>query len=370
MKWKEGYHAIAAVNKRNIKLLLRQKQFLVAPFIMPIVVMILTALIMGAGGDDWPVGLVNESDSEESQEFIETLETAHSNITPYFSIMEMDYEEASTAVQDGRLQMLIRIPENFQQAETVYTETFNINTDMMKNVRLRLEHSILDQLENNNELIAAPELITEKEEDVWRESFIAGSSVLLALMFTATITAANLFAFDIENRTQKEISLTPLNNIFGGIGTILTSILMAIVASISTMIVGMLVFRLEPQNLLTIYIGIIPALIACSILGIIIAHLLKRYRVIQPIIIVTFMATFFGAGGYNSVAGLPPIARAFSEVWGFSYIFEWFNPVLHNFSSGLNISQYVILIAVACVFIALLPIVYKRELLAKSSAGQ
>jgi len=370
MKWKTGYHAIAAVNKRNIKLLLRQKQFLVAPFVMPIVVMILTALIMGAGGDDWPVALVNESDSEESHEFIENLETTHSNITPYFSIMEMDHEEARAAVKAGRLQMLIRIPDNFQQSQTVYKETFNINTDMMKNVRLRLEHTVLNQLADNNELIATPELITEKEEDVWRESFIAGSSFFLALMFTATITAANLFAFDIENRTQKEISLTPLNNIFGGVGTILTSILMAFATSISTVIVGMFVFRLEPHNLLTIYIGIIPALIACSILGIIIAHLLRRYRVIQPVIIVTFMATFFGAGGYNSVAGLPPIARAFSEVWGFSYIFEWFNPVLHNFSNGLNVSQYVILIAIACFFIALLPIIYNRELLAKNSAGQ
>src|SRR5699024_5702457 len=291
-------------------------------------------------------------------------------ITPYFSIREMENEQASDAVKKGRLQMLIRIPDDFVQSQTVYTETFNINTDMMKNVRLRLEHTVLKQLEKNNVLHAAPELVLEKKEDVWRESFIAGSSVLLALMFTATITAANLFAFDLENRTQKEISLTPLNNIYGGLGTILTSTLMAFAASISTMIVGMLVFRLEPQNLLTIFIGIIPALIACSILGIIIAHLLKRYRVIQPIIIVTFMATFFGAGGYSSVAGLPPIARTFSEVWGFSYIFEWFNPVMHDFSNGLNVSQYVILIAIACFFIALLPIIYNRELLAKNSAGQ
>src|SRR5690625_1689379 len=172
MKWKTWFYAISAVNRRNIKLLLRQKQFLVAPFLMPVVVMILTALIMGAGGDDWPVGLVNESDSVESQEFIESLETVHSNITPYFSIMEMEHEEASTAVKNGRLQMLIRIPDNFQESQTVFTETFNINTDMMKNVRLRLEETVLNQLENNNELIAAPELITEKEEDVWRESFI------------------------------------------------------------------------------------------------------------------------------------------------------------------------------------------------------
>lgn len=104
---------------------------------MAVVVMILTALIMGAGGDAWPVGLVNDSDSVESQEFIENLDTVHSNITPYFSIMELEHEEASAAVKDGRLQMLIRIPDDFQQSQTVYTETFNINTDMMKNVRLR-----------------------------------------------------------------------------------------------------------------------------------------------------------------------------------------------------------------------------------------
>lgn len=370
MKWKTWYYAISAVNGRNIKLLLRQKQFLVAPFLMPVVVMILTALIMGAGGDDWPVGLVNESDSVESQEFIETLESTHSNITPYFSIREMEYGQASNAVKAGRLQMLIRIPDDFQQNQTVYTETFNINTDMMKNVRLRLEHAVLNQLEEKNELQAAPELITVKEEDVWRESFIAGSTVLLALMFTATITAANLFAFDIENRTQKEMSLTPLNNLLGGVGIILTSVFMAFISGMFTMLVGMIAFRLEPENLWTIFIGIIPALITCAILGIMIAHLLKRYRVIQPIIIVTFMATFFGAGGYSSVAGLPPIARSFSEIWAFSYIFEWFNPVLHNFSSGLDATQYIALLAATLVFMTILPIIYKRELFAKNSGGQ
>lgn len=370
MKWTTGYYAISAVNRRNIKLLLRQKQFLVAPFLMPVVVMILTALIMGAGGDDWPVGLVNESNTMESQEFVETLKKTHSNITPYFSIKEMEYEQASDAVKKGRLQMLIRIPNDFQQSQTVYTETFNINTDMMKNVRLRLEHAVLDQLEKNNELQASQKLITVKEEDVWRESFIAGSTVLLALMFTATITAANLFAFDIENRTQKEMSLTPLNNLFGGIGIILTSIFMACISGMFSLLVGMLAFRLEAANLWTIFIGMIPALIICAILGMLIAHVLKRYRVIQPIIIVTFMATFFGAGGYSSVAGLPPIARSFSEVWIFSYIFEWFNPILHNFNSGLSITQYLALIVATFFFIAILPIIYKRERLAKNSGGQ
>src|SRR5699024_12567284 len=101
MKWKTWFYAISAVNKRNIKLLLRQKQFLVAPFLMPVVVMILTALIMGAGGDDWPVGLVNESDSVESKDFIETLDTVHSNITTYFSIRLFVYVIAIDDLKKG-----------------------------------------------------------------------------------------------------------------------------------------------------------------------------------------------------------------------------------------------------------------------------
>lgn len=370
MTWKTWFYAISAINRRNIKLLLRQKQFLVAPFIMPVVIMILTALIMGAGGDDWPVGFVNESDSEESKEFIQTLESVHSNITPYFSIKEMEYEQASNLVKEGRLQMLIRIPDDFAASNTVYTETFNINTDMMKNVRLRLEHAALKHHEINNELHAAPELITEKKEDVWREAFIAGSTVLLALMFTATLTAANLFSFDIENRTEKEISLSPLSNVLSGIGIIITSALLALASAISTLLVGMFAFGLEPNHLFMILIGVIPVLIACAILGIVIAHFLRRYQVIQPMIIVTFMATFFGAGGYSSVASLPPSARAFSEVWGFSYVFEWFNPILHNFSHGLDPVQYIILIGTALILLTLLPIIYKRELLTKSSGGQ
>src|SRR5690625_537414 len=179
----------------------------------------------------------------------------------------MENEQASDAVKEGRLQMLIRIPDDFGQSQTVYTETFNINTDMMKNVRLRLEHTVLKQLEKNNVLHAAPELVLEKKDDVWRESFIAGSSILLALMFSATITAVNLFAFDIENRTEKEISLTPLSNIYSGIGIIISSVLLAFISVISTLFVGMFAFRLEPENLLMIFIGIIPVLITCAIIG-------------------------------------------------------------------------------------------------------
>src|SRR5690625_7587627 len=100
-------------------------------------------------------------------------------------------------------------------------------------------------------------------------------------MFSATITAANLFAFDIENRTEKEISLTPLSNIYSGIVIITSSVLLAFVLAISTLFVGMFAFILEFEILLMIVIGIIPVLIICVVIGIMIVHFILRYGFIQ-----------------------------------------------------------------------------------------
>ncbi|EPN9637049.1 hypothetical protein ACT476_002718 [Enterococcus faecium] len=58
------------------------------------------------------------------------------------------------------------------------------------------------------------------------------------------------------------------------------------------------------------------------------------------------------------------------QSYGLSYIFEWFNPILHNFSGGLDVVQHVFLVVATLIFIASLPIVYKRELLVKNSEGQ
>ncbi|MGW8957033.1 ABC transporter permease [Paenibacillus sp. NPDC055715] len=364
--------AIWGIHTRNLKILSRQKQLVVAPVLLPIILMFLTAVIMGAGGDQWPVGLIDESYNAESQTLVKSIKSSHSNITPYYNVVETKLEKARESVREGRLQLLIRIPKDYDQSRTVYIETFNINSDMMKNVRLRLEHSILDELKQSQKLQIIPNLITDKPKDIWRVSYIAGSCLLLSLFLGAVIIAANLFAFERENRTKKEILLTPLPLWSAGIGNIITAVIAATVCSIPSLLLAFFAFKMEFHvlNLLMIYGMMIPVMMFCASIGLFIAYLLKNYRVLQPVIIVTSIATFFGTGGFAGVSVLPEGAQIFSKYWIFSRIFEWFNPVLHGFTDRFTAWQVTIILLVTLLGILLIPVTYKLTARKQLSGGQ
>lgn len=364
--------AIWGIHTRNLKILSRHKQLVIAPVVLPVIFMFLTAVIMGAGGDQWPVGLIDESHNAESQALVKSIKSSHSNITPYYNVVETKLEKARKSVREGRLQLLIRIPKDYAKTKTVYIETFNTNSDMMKNVRLRLEHSILDELKLSQKLQTIPNLITEKPKDVWRVSYIAGSCLLLSLFLGAIIVAANLFAFERENRTKKEILLTPLPLWSAGIGNIITALITAIICSIPSLFLAVFAFKMEFNllHLALVYGMMIPVMIICANIGLFISYLLINYRVLQPVIIVTSIATFFGAGGFAGVSVLPEGAQIFSKYWIFSRIFEWFNPVLHGFADKFTAWQISIIICIMSLSILLIPVTYKLDARNQLSGGQ
>ncbi|HLQ72224.1 MAG TPA: ABC transporter permease [Bacillota bacterium] len=369
MGFKAWYYAVLAIYKRNLKLLRRQKQLLVAPFLLPIVVLILVSTIMG-GSDDWAIGLMDKSDTDSSHALVDSLGDIHSKIAPYFTVVETDPVKAESAVREGRLQMAITIPEDFDDTNKVYTETYNINTDMMKNVKLRLEHGLLKEMDDRGDLKMKTKLQTEKPYAIPRSAYFAGSAILLSLMLSATIVAANLFSFDRENRTRKEILLTPVNLHAAGYGIMLASGTVAILASIPTLLLGVFAFKLELNHVIQVYAVMIPVIVMCATLGMIIAHYLKHFHVIQPIIIITFIGTFFATGGFAEISMLPPIARGFSDFWLFSYVFEWLNPLIHGFNTHLRVLQYGLLILAGIIGVFIIPFIYNREQRSNISGGQ
>jgi ABC-2 type transport system permease protein len=319
---------------------------------------------MAWGGDDWRIGFVDLSHSSKSASFTESLINSRSQITPYFKIVESDLMRGRDAVRAGTIQMLVVIPADFEKTKQVNIETFNINSDAMKNVRLRIENVVIENLNKSGELVVAPDLTKDYPGELWRSAYIGGSCVLLALFLGALMLGANLFAFDYENRTRKEISLSPLHPSVFAFGIIFTSSIVSLVLSIPALLLAVYLFRMTVHvpNLTIVYIAIIPVLVACSSLGMLLAKLCKSYRIIQPIIILSSVATFCGAGGFVAVNMLPPAARTFAGVWLASNIFEWFNPVLHNFSSGFSVSQYVMIAVVGLAGILLASLIpWNRE---------
>jgi ABC-2 type transport system permease protein len=342
------WNGVWGTHRRNVRLLVRQRQLLVAPLVVPLVMMILTTVITAWGGDDWRVGLVNLSSDRRGAEYAESIRRSRSEITPYFKVVESDLKRGREAVRAGTLQMLIIVPEDFRQSREVLIETFNINSDAMKNVRLRIENSTVENLKKEGRLSILPKLVKDYPGETWRAAYIGGSCILLSLFLGALMISANLYVYDYENRTRKEVALSPLHPSTLAFGILVTSILMSIILSLPALLLaaGLFRFQVHLPSLLLVYLMMVPILIACAALGTLLGRLCKSYRIVQPVVILSSVATFCGAGGFVAVNMLPPAARVFADIWVFSFIFEWFNPVIHGFQEGFAFSQYAVVTAV------------------------
>jgi ABC-2 type transport system permease protein len=326
------WQAILAIHNRNMKILIRQKQMLIQPIIVPLVLLFLMVVIFGGGGDNWPVAIVDESNSVESQGLMEAFKNSESNITPYFDLIKMNSYEAEKKVSEGRLHLFIKIPDDFVESKNIELKTYNINSDAMKNVRLRVEHTLNNYLEQQGELKVTSQRLTEQPNDVWRSAFYGGSSVLLTLFLGSMIIAANLHAFEYENRTVKAIILTPTGSIMAGFGIILTSVYVSLIISLIPLTLSILFlhFDFHLYNILLVYLSIVPLLIGCAGIGLLLGACFKQYRVLQPLIILIAIGTYIIGGGFAGVNMLIPLAQQIADIWVFSVIFEWFNPVLQT----------------------------------------
>lgn len=342
---------VLAITGRNLTLLRRRKDLLAQAVLVPIVLLTLCALIFGAGGDDWPVAVVDNSHSPQSTALIQSINDTKSRITPYFRIIQTDPAKADKMIGKGRLQLSIEIPADFATSHQVHISTYNINSDATKNLRLRVDDALNNYDNRSGNMQAAVDLRTVKRDDIPRTEFIAGSVLLLALFFGAALLAANLFAIEVEGRTTKEILMSPVGPGGAAVGAMLAGTLGAFGTTLPTYLIARYAFGLTPPwgafGLVLLFM--IPLMFACAALGVVLAHLLRLHRTIQPLVILTGIATFFAAGGFVSVPGLPPIARTFAEFWPFSRIFQWNNPVLYRFADHFPAQQWGWAVAIAAV---------------------
>lgn len=320
-----------AVAVKDFKQWARDKQALVGPMLMPLVVGLLSTILFGFGGDQWNIGLVNNGQGEHAAAFENEIRTLESNISPYFTVVTTDPAEADRLVRQGRLQLVVTIPDfdtdiDAGRVPELRTQVFNINTDMMKNARLRLDRALLDYAAEHRPDLApvTVDQHTTLAEDVWRRAFIGMGALILALMVGAALNTAIIVAREWEHATTKEIRLAPDGHqpVFWGkvtAGLVAGSLNTLVTAAFAVLLFGV---RLPWDRLpLLLLIGGLAA-IACAGLGVAIGAWLRDYRAVQPLLIITFAGTFFASGGFTSLATLPPAVRAFNQWWPPAYVFD------------------------------------------------
>lgn len=354
--------AFFAAHVRNMTLLRRQRTLLLQALIVPVAMLILSTMVYGGVGDSYPVALVNRSDSEQAEQLGQRIRTAHSDIGPWFDIVETDYQQARSDLEWGRLNMMIVIPPDYPDRHQVELHQYNVNSDAMKNTdgRMQLVLNQVDVPGQNADI--GNEILRERPDDVPRAAYLGGSSVLLALFFGAMLVAANLFLLEREGGTRKEVLLTPLHPAVVGFANVLSASVVAVVLSLIPLGLSYWItdFGVGIGHVLLMYLAMLPVMIACAGLGVFASHWLRVFRAAQPVFTLGAIMTFFVAGGFTMVAFLQPVARGFSEWWPFSRIFTWLNPFLHGFAS-LSMAQVALLCGAAALGLVLVWSAYALE---------
>ncbi|MFC4554007.1 ABC transporter permease [Georgenia faecalis] len=323
--------AALAVVVRNLRIAGRRADLVVQAVAVPVVVLGLASIIFGAS-DAWPVGVVDESDTPQSRMVVRALEDTRGATGPYFRSITDDQEHAERLLHEGRLHLVVTIPDDFPVHHQIETSTYNINTDAMKNVRLRVTTAanLHDQLTAADGVTAY--LDKARAQDVSRTAFMGGSAVVLALLLGAALLSANLYALESEHRTRKEIALSPLGASQAATGAALAGWLLSFLAAVPTALLA-LAFgtRATLPDLAQTLLIVLPAGLVAAGLGVLIAVGLRTHRLIQPTLILLALGSYFAGGGFIPVPALPPLARTIAAGWPPSYVFEWANPVLHGF---------------------------------------
>lgn len=323
---------IGAVVHKDLRQWARDWQALVGPMLIPLVLMLLCGILFGFGGDEWNIGLVNEGAGPHAAAFEREIRDLRGDIGPYFRVVTTDADEAGRLVAEGRLQLAVTIPEDFDERieageiPVLRTRVYNINTDMMKNARLRLTRAVQDYAAAHTPH-AAPVTVTQtttRADDVRRRTFIAHSAVILAIMVGSALNAAIMVAREWEHRTVKEVRLAPRPLADLTAGTLTASVLAGCINTLVTLAVALLLFGVRlPVGRLPVLLAVAALTsVACSGVGVAIGAWLRDYRTVQPLLMITFAGSFFASGGFSSVATLPRNVQVFDRFWPPSYIFE------------------------------------------------
>ncbi|KYG30439.1 ABC transporter permease [Priestia endophytica] len=363
-------NVILGLIKKDLKVTRRDPVTFTAACMAPLILLFISVILFSGDGDKWPIGLVVESEGPYSQELVEEIQSAKSNISPYFAIITMDKDKANELAHKGRLTMVINIPEDFDEkfaksnSPSIKTYQYNVNTDMSKNTRLRLEHVLRNFQDKyagesiKNDLVS-PEFQTTFSDDTPRKTYIALGVLIFSLMFGGVVFGSSIVVQEWEETTIKEVLLSPTSKWNFIISKLLSSSLLSLTIFFILLLINIFIFNLHIEShIAELIVLILIVVISSSAVGILLGLLVKTNRITLPISIILSFAFFFVSGGFSSVATLPELARNLNIIIPPSYVYEsiqdiiLFHVVGWNYVNSLIIWIILLIIALPASYIS------------------
>jgi len=210
------FHAITGMVKKDLKTSFRNPSMLVLSIIVPIVFIFLYSLISQLSTTN-PIAIAQHSEDAASKALTTIMKEMEIEDGPYYEIMTLDPDKAFHMYQNGEAPALIEIPENFdqqlQKGENPKVKLYvnNINSDGTKNFQLRLSHALyqFQESRDSESNISIIEEFSTFDKDISMKFYVSIGLLMFAVIYSGMVNTGTLLTREWEERTSKEVSLSP-----------------------------------------------------------------------------------------------------------------------------------------------------------------
>ncbi|MEN1969175.1 ABC transporter permease [Lentibacillus sp. N15] len=303
--------AIRSIVEKDLKISARNTAMLILSIIVPVVFIFLYSLVAQLSFTN-PVAISKGSEGIYSDQFVDMMKEMKSVDGSYFEILTTDPEKASKQYESGKVAGLIEIPSTFDESiengevPKVTLSVHNMNADTTKNLQLRLSHAIYLFQEKlaPDQNIAVDKGFSKFEQDVSFKWYTGIGLLVFAVLYAAMVNTGMLLAREWEDRTAKELILTPASFSSLILGKWITSFIQTFVSTLLVMAVLFFVldFPLTRMNMTFVFWLFILFLLGASI-GALAASTIKKTLPIVTLSALVGISIYLISGNESSIRG-------------------------------------------------------------------
>jgi len=304
------FRAIWVILRKDIRIMLRQPVNIAATLLPPIAFLLVAALGATAVGRS-PVALVTLDQGVKGQQMAHIIHNAD-----VFRITDATPAQAQALLNTIDVAAIITIPADFTQRVDAHVNApidvtvNNLNLDFTNDIRRSVPDAITQFYHAQG--AASPVKVTLQETDLRHRDvelfqYNVLPTILLLLMISGLINGGLSTAREWENRTVKELLLSPVSRGAIIIGKVFAGFAITFILGVLVLLLGYVLGWTQPEGVYWLSTLLTIALVSLlsAGLGVAIGASLRRVQVVIAVSINVAIYMFFLAGGIGVLAFEP-----------------------------------------------------------------
>ncbi len=325
---------IWACMKKDIKVALTDRIFVILGVFLPVNFLILFSLFVLSGGQA-PTAVVMKDTGPYAQQFYRSMAGAHS-----FILRKASASEAQSLIQAGRIVAVVTIPADFDtqiqnnQPVTVNVDVNNLNTDFTNDIRRAVPLSITSFYAKAfpNVVTVVPRETDQYTQDTDYIPYLTVSILVIALVVGGLLQSGTSAAREWENSTMKELLLSPASRWAVVTGKMLGALVMSLTSVFVVLAVLIFIIGVRPLHwgemvgftLLTLSIFIA--------LGTLLGTLIKQRQAFTGLAFGVAIPLFFVSGAFGPISFNVPILQVIAQITPVYYAIVLLQHAFHGFA--------------------------------------